>query len=58
MDDAIVELHTENENLKNQIGSYDRKRPEEPNAKLLKQINDEKRANLILSRMREQMNQR
>ena len=27
--DDIVELHAENETLKNKIGSYDKKRPEE-----------------------------
>ena len=50
MGDDIVELHAENEALKNNIGSYDEKWPEESKAKLLKQIDDEKRANLIMSR--------
>ena len=49
--DDIVELHTENENLKNKIGSYDEKRLEDFKAKLLEQISDEKRANLTMSRM-------
>ena len=50
--DDIVELHTENEALKNQIGDYDQKWLQETKAKLLKQIDDEKRANLINSRMK------
>ena len=36
MGDAIVELSTENETLKNQIGDYDEKWLEESKAKLLK----------------------
>ena len=55
MGDDIFELSTENETLKNQTGSYDQQWLEESNAKLLKQIDDEKRANLITSRMRKQM---
>ena len=51
MGDDIVELPTENETLKNQIGDYDEKWLEESKSKLLKQIDDEKRANLIMSRM-------
>ena len=42
MGDDIVELHTENETLKNKIGSYDEKLLEESKAKLLKQFDDEK----------------
>ena len=53
--DDIVELSTEKDALKNKIGSYDEKWLEESNAKLLKQIDDEKRANLIMSRMKTQM---
>ena len=45
--DDIVELSTENDALKNKIGSYDEKWLEESKAKLLKQIDDEKRANSI-----------
>ena len=56
MGNDIVELSTENDTLKNQIGSYDEKWLEESKAKLLKDINDEKRANLIMSRMKKQMN--
>ena len=56
MGDDIVELSTENYALKNQIGEYDQKWLEESKAKLLKDIDDEKRANLIMSRMEKQMN--
>ena len=56
MDDGIVDLHTENENLKNKIGSNDEKWLEEYKTKLLQQMDDEKRANLIMSRMKKQMN--
>ena len=56
MGDNIVELHTENESLKSKIGSYDEKCLEERKANLLKQIDDEKRANIIMSRMKKQMN--
>ena len=41
MEDDIVELHTENESLKNKIGSYDEKWLEETKARLLQQIDDE-----------------
>ena len=54
--DDIIELSVENDALKNQIGDYDQKWLEESKAKLLKDINDEKRANLIKSRMKKQMN--
>ena len=53
--DDIVELSTENDALKNKIGSYDEKWLEESKTKLLKQIDDEKRANLIMLRMKKQM---
>ena len=53
--DDIIDLTTENETLKNQIGEYDQKLIEESKPKLLKQIDDEKRANLIKSRMKKQM---
>ena len=52
--DDMVELSTENDALK-KIGSYDQQWLEESKAKLLKQIDDEKRANLIMSRMKKQM---
>ena len=53
--DDIVELSTENDVLKNKIGSYDEKWIEESKNKMLKQIDDEKRANLIMFRMKKQM---
>ena len=53
--DDIVDLSTENETLKSKIGDYDGKWLEESKAKLLKQIDDEKRAILIMSRMKKQM---
>ena len=53
--DDILELSTENDALKNKIGSYDEKWLEESKNKKLKQIDDEKRANLIMSRMKKQM---
>ena len=56
MGDDIVELSVENESSKNQIGDYDEKWLQESKAKLLKEIDDEKSANLIMSRMKKQMN--
>ena len=56
MGDDIVELSTEDDALKNKIGSYDERWLEESKLKLLKEIDDEKRANLIMSRMKKQMN--
>ena len=54
--DDIVELSTENDALKNKIGDYDQKWLEESKAKLLKDIDDKKRADLIMSRMKKQTN--
>ena len=56
--DDIIELSTENDVLKNQIGQYDQKWLEESKRKLLKDIDDEKRAHLIMSRMKKQMNKK
>ena len=56
--DDIVDLTTENDALKEKIGDYDQKWLEESKEKLLKDINDEKRANLIMSRMKKQMNKK
>ena len=56
MGDDIVELSTESDASKNKIGSYDEKWLEESKAKLSKDIDDEKRAKLIMSRMKRQMN--
>ena len=53
--DDIVELSTGNESLKTKRGSYDEKRLEEVKIKLLKQIDDGKRPNVILSRKEKQM---
>ena len=53
--DDIVELSTKNDALKNKIGSYDEKWLDESKTKLLKQIDDEKRANLFMLRMKKQM---
>ena len=57
MGDDIVDLSLENDALKIEIDSYDEKWLEKSKAKLLKQIDDEKRANLVMSRMKKkQMN--
>ena len=53
--DDIVDLSAENDTLKNKIGDYDEKWLEESKAKLLKDIYDKKRADLIMSRMKKQM---
>ena len=55
MGDDIVKLSTENESLKGKIGFYDEEWSNESRAKFLKQIDDERRANLIMSRMQKQM---
>ena len=55
MGDDIVELSIENESIKNTIGSHDEQCLEESQAKLLKHIDDGKRANLIMSGMEKQM---
>ena len=48
--DGIVELSTKNETLRIKIGSCDEKWLEVSKAKLMKQIDDEKRAILTMSR--------
>ena len=45
--DDIIELSTKNDVLKNQKGEYDQKWLD---------INDEKRTNIIMARMKKQMN--
>ena len=55
MGDDIVEISTENKTLKNKIGSCDENWLEESRGKLLKQIDDEKRAKLIKFRMKKQI---
>ena len=52
MGNDIVDLSTENDALKEKIGDYDEKWLQESKEKLLKDIDDEKRANLIMSRMK------
>ena len=54
--DDKVDLSTENEALKIKIGSYDENWLEESKLNFLEQIDDEKRANLFMSRMQKQMN--
>ena len=56
--DDIIELSTENDVLKNQIGEYDERWLQESKAKLLKDIDDKKRADLIMFRMKKQMNKK
>ena len=56
MGDNKVELSVENESLKNQIGKFYEKWLQESKVNLLKEIDDEKRANLIMSRMKKQLN--
>ena len=56
--DDMVDLSTENDALKNKIGDYDEKWLQESKAKLLKDIDDKKRAGLIMSRMKKQMNKK
>ena len=58
MGNYIVDLSTENDALKKKIGDYDENWLQESKEKLLKDIDDEKRANLIMSRMRKQMNKK
>ena len=58
MGDGIVDLTVENDALKNQIGEYDEKWLEESKNKMLKEIDDEKRSNLIMTRMKKQMNKK
>ena len=56
MGNDIIGLSAENDALKNKIGSYAERWLEESKLKLLKEIYDEKRVNLIMSRMKKQMN--
>ena len=58
MGNDIVDLPTENDALEEKIGDYDEKWLQESKEKLLKDIDDEKRANLIMSRMKKQMNKK
>ena len=54
MGEDIVDLSTKNGTLKNKIASCDEKGLEKSKAKLLKQIDDEKRTKKILSRVEKQ----
>ena len=51
----IIDLSTENDALKSKIGNYDKKWLEKSKNKMLKQVDDEQRADLIMSRMKKQM---
>ena len=55
MGNDIVDLSTENDALKGKIGDYDEKWLQESKEKLLKDIDGKKRADLIMSRMKKQM---
>ena len=55
MGDDIFDLSTESDALKNKIGPYDKKCLQETKEELLKQIENEKRASLIMSRMKKQI---
>ena len=55
MGNDIVDLSTENDALKEKIGDSDEKWLQESKEKLLKDIDDKKRADLIMSRMKKQM---
>ena len=54
--DDLVEFHTENKSLRNKIGPSDEKWLEQSKARLLQQIDNDKRANLNMSRMKKRMN--
>ena len=56
MGDDIVDLSTQNETLEKQIGDYDEKWLKEAKAKLMKQIDIDKRAKFVMSRVKKQMN--
>ena len=56
--DGIVDLTTENDALKEKIGDYDEKWLQKSKEKLLKDIDDKKGANLIMSRMKKQQNKK
>ena len=56
--DGIVDSTTENDALKEKIGDYEEKWLQKSKEKLSKDIDDEKRANLIMSRMKKQMDKK
>ena len=55
MGDDIAELSTESGILKNQIGDYDDNWLGESKAKLLKQVDDDKKTKLFMSRLQKPM---
>ena len=55
MSNDIVYLSKEDKTMKNQIGDYDGKWLEESKTRLLKKIDDEKRAILNMYKMKKQM---
>ena len=55
MGDDIVELSTENDASENKIGSHVEKWLEKFIAKLFKKIHDEKKINLIMTRMQKRI---
>ena len=55
MGDDIVELSTKNDALKDKIGSYDQQWLDESKTQILKQIDDDKIANLTMSVKKKQM---
>ena len=58
MGNDIVDLSTKNDALKEKIGDYHEKWLQESKEKLLKDIDHEKRASLIMTRMKKQMNKK
>ena len=56
MGDDIVKLSVENESLKIHIDEYDEKWLQKSKVNQLEETDDENRANLIMSRMKKQMN--
>ena len=58
MGNDIVDLSTEKDALKEKIGDYDEKWLQQSKEKLMKDIDDEKRATLIMSTMKKQMNKK
>ena len=51
----ILDLSTEKDALEDNIGSYDQKWLQESKDKQLKQIDDQKRANFVMYRMKKHM---
>ena len=51
----IVELYRENESMEDKLGYHEKKELDESKTTLLKQIDDEKKANLFMSRVQKHM---